>query len=380
MTSTQASVSSESIDATTASEHCRWIDEALELAAKARGWTSPNPMVGSVVVRDGNLVGAGYHERAGGPHAEVHALNAAGEAARDADIYVTLEPCSHHGRTPPCTDRIIKAGVKRVICSHLDPDPRVNGRGTAILRDAGIEVIVGVGEDAARRLNEHYLHWKRTGRPWVTAKWAQTLDGQVATRSGSSKWITGETARREAHRQRSFHDAVLVGIGTALADDPQLSVRHVEGHQPWHVVLDSNLRLPANARLVEPERTLIMCSPTADTSIQTEWRDRGIDIAVIQQNDTGRLDPLSVLETLGERGMLSVMVEGGPTVVSGLLGAGLVNRVMTFVAPKLIGIGTPAVGDLGTQDIAEAIRLTDMEYSQFGDDLLLTGLIGDTDN
>ncbi|HDS74516.1 MAG TPA: bifunctional diaminohydroxyphosphoribosylaminopyrimidine deaminase/5-amino-6-(5-phosphoribosylamino)uracil reductase RibD, partial [Firmicutes bacterium] len=293
----------------------RWMGMALDLAAKARGYTSPNPMVGCVVVRDGDIVGAGYHERAGLPHAEAVALDAAGDAARGADLYVTLEPCSHYGRTPPCTERIIRAGVRRVICAHLDPDPRVNGRGVEQLRNAGIDVIVGPGADAARRLNEQYLYWKRTGLSWITAKWAQTLDGRIATRTGSSQWITGEAARREAHRQRSYHDAVLVGIGTVLADDPRLDVRMVDGHQPWHIVLDPTLEIPLDACVIVPERTTVFTGQRIDDEKRRMLQDRGVEVTSVDA-DRDRLDPAAVRSALGAKPFMSVFVECGPTEVT----------------------------------------------------------------
>jgi len=348
---------------------------ALDLAAKARGYTSPNPMVGCVVVRDGNVVGAGYHERAGLPHAEVVALDEAGDTARGADLYVTLEPCSHYGRTPPCTERIIRAGVRRVICAHLDPDPRVNGRGVEQLRNAGIDVSVGPGADAARRLNEQYLHWKRTGFPWITAKWAQTLDGRIATRTGSSQWITGEAARREAHRQRSYHDAVLVGIGTVLADDPRLDVRMVDGHQPWHIVLDPTLAIPTNARVIVPERTMVFTAKHGDGEKRRMLHDRGVEVVSVDV-DGDRLDLAAVRSTLGAKPFVSVFVEGGPTVITSLLRARYVNRVMAFIAPKIVGAGRDAVGDLGITEIDAALQLREAEMISFGDDWLLTGLVG----
>lgn len=353
----------------------RWMRMALDLAAKARGYTSPNPMVGCVVVRNGEVVGAGYHERAGLPHAEVVALDAAGEAARGADLYVTLEPCSHFGRTPPCSERIIRAGVRRVICAHLDPDPRVNGRGVEQLRHAGIDVLVGPGADAARRLNEQYIYWKRTGSLWITVKWAQTLDGRIATRTGSSQWITGEAARREAHRQRSYHDAVLVGIGTVLADDPRLDVRMVDGHQPWHVVLDPALDIPPDARVIVSEQTMVFTGPGVGDEKRRILTDRGVEVVSVNVDD-GRLDLEAVRSALDAKPFVSVFVEGGPTVVTSFLHAGYVNRVMAFIAPKIVGAGRDAVGDLDITEIDAALRLREAEMIPFGNDWLLTGLVG----
>lgn len=360
----------ESVD----TRHEYWMRRALHLAAQGRGWTSPNPMVGSVVVRDGVMVGEGYHRQAGLDHAEAVALSNAGDAARGADLYVTLEPCSHHGRTPPCTGRIIAAGVARVICAHLDPDPRVNGRGIQILREAGIEVIVGPCADEARKLNEHYLHWKQTGRPWITAKWAQTLDGQVASSTGSSKWITGTAARTEAHRQRSYHDAVIVGIGTVLMDDPELSVRHVEGRQPWHVVLDARLETPQGAKLIVPGRTLLVAGDGVSSEKAAMWRDAGVDVETVPLAD-GRLDLEDTVRLLARKGFISALVEGGPRVITSFLKAGLVQRVVTFVAPKIVGTGYASVGSLGITDIRNALQLSDVEMNAYGADWCVTGVL-----
>ena len=358
--------------ASDAASDSSWMRLAIELAGLARGWTSPNPMVGAVVVSHGVVVGKGYHERAGRPHAEIIALDQAGRLARGADLYVSLEPCSHHARTPPCTDRIIEAGLGRVVCAHTDPDARVSGSGIAALRAAGIRVDVGLCEQEAQKLNEHYLHWKRTGRPWVTVKWAQTLDGQVATRTGASRWVTSEAARRQAHRLRSWHDAVLIGVGTALADDPSLNVRMVDGHQPRPVVLDSSLRLPTSAKLVEPGATIIVCDRGADAVRRAAWEHHGVDVA-----EGSTRDMPGVLAILAERGIQSVLVEGGPQVVTSFLRARVVNRVAAFIAPKIIGTGIAAVGDLGTDVMDAALQLRDVEIEQVDEDCHLTGLLAE---
>ena len=354
------------------------MQQALDLAATAQGWTSPNPMVGCVVVRDGQVVGTGYHPKPGEPHAEVFALREAGEQARGADLYVTLEPCSHFGRTPPCTEAIKSAGVVRVVCAMLDPDPRVNGRGVRILREAGISVETGVKERESRRLNEQYIHHRVTGRSWVTVKWAQTLDGRVATASGHSKWVTGPEARQEGHRLRSVHDGVLVGIGTVLADDPQLNVRLDDDNvpQPRHIVLDSHLRLKPDARLIAPGETIVFCAHDIPEERRKPLEDVGAEIIAVPSNDTG-LNLGEVLRILGERSFLGVYVEGGPTVVTSFLRQELVNRVVTFIAPSILGTGTDAVGNLGMETMDNAIRLVDVEMKQVGVDSMLTGLVGE---
>ncbi len=350
--------------------------QALDLAEQGRGWTSPNPMVGAVVVNGGRVVGTGYHRRAGLPHAEAIALDEAGEQACGADLYVTLEPCAHRGRTPQCTERIIRAGIRMVVCSHVDPDPRVSGRGIAQLREAGIVVEVGLGEREARRLNEHYLHHKVTGRPWVTLKWAQTLDGRVATNTGDSRWITGEEARAHAHRLRSWHDAVLVGIGTALADDPHLDVRLVEGRQPWHVVLDPFLQLPEGAKLVERGRTLLLCGRETSAERKRRWESLGVEVRPVPSSGD-MLDLKAVLDVLGAHQFQGVFVEGGPTVLTSFLREGLVNRITVFIAPKILGGGKCAVGDLGASLVSEARKLREAELTPVGEDWCLTGLCGE---
>jgi diaminohydroxyphosphoribosylaminopyrimidine deaminase/5-amino-6-(5-phosphoribosylamino)uracil reductase len=333
-------------------------------------------MVGALVVSEGQVVGRGYHKRAGLSHAEVVALDEAGQRARGADLYVTLEPCCHHARTPPCTDRILQAGIRRVVCSHVDPDPRVSGRGIAILRDAGVEVEVGLGEHEARRLNEQYLHHTVTGRPWVTLKWAQTLDGQVATRTGDSKWITGEEARTHAHRLRSWHDAVLVGIGTVLADDPHLDVRLVEGRQPWHVVLDPHLGLPVEANLLRTGQTLLVCRDDVKDERVRLWQQRGVEVRGVPGHGE-MLDLAAVLEVLGRQPFQSVLVEGGPTVLTSLLREGFVNRVTVFIAPTILGTGRGAVGNLDVLLLDQAIRLREVEMTSFGEDWCVSGLYGE---
>ncbi len=352
----------------------RYMHQALRLAERAYGHTSPNPMVGAVVVRGDEVVASGFHPKAGEPHAEVFALREAGEAARGAEVYVTLEPCSHYGRTPPCTDALIEAGVSRVICAHLDPDPRVNGRGARILRDAGIDVTVDVCDREARRLNEQYLWRSDTGRPWVALKWAQTLDGRVATASGDSRWVTGEEARRHAHVLRSRHDAVVVGIGTALADNPRLDARIDGAAQPWHVVFDSQLRLPTEAKLLTQGKTLVFCGPGAPTSRKTALEDRGALVVDIPQNGH-ELDVRAAVDACATNGLVSVFIEGGPTLATSFLQAGLVNRVYTFIAPRILGTGREAVGDLGADTMTDALEMREPELTACGGDWLLTGLL-----
>ena len=342
---------------------------ALALARRGEGTTSPNPTVGAVVVRDRTVIGQGFHERAGGPHAEVGALDEAGDRAAGATLYVTLEPCSHHGRTPPCADLILARGVCRVVCAMADPDPRVSGRGIERLRRAGVEVTVGVLEAEARRLNAFYVKHRTTGLPFVILKLAQSLDGRIATASGDSRWITGEAARGRAHLLRSRVDAVLVGVGTVLADDPLLTVRGVAGRDPARIVVDSALRTPASARVLGPGRAIVATTEGADEGRARKLRERGAEVWRLPSAE-GRVDLRALMAELGRQGFLSVMVEGGAAVAASALKAGLVDQAQVFIAPRVIGAGLGAIGDLRVEKVAEGLRLTDVEIERVGDDLL----------
>jgi diaminohydroxyphosphoribosylaminopyrimidine deaminase / 5-amino-6-(5-phosphoribosylamino)uracil reductase len=350
---------------------------ALELAERGRGLTLPNPMVGAVIVTPaGEVVGEGFHAKAGGPHAEVEALRAAGPRARGATIYVTLEPCSHHGRTPPCAVAVVEAGVARVVCALADPNPLVSGRGLAILSEAGAEVVTGVGAADAERQNRAFLTAMRERRPHVTLKAAMTLDGKIADLHGASKWITGEAARRSAHRLRSESDAIVVGVGTVLRDDPELTVRLERPwpREPFRVVLDTAARTPRTARLIRagaPERALIVVGANAP-----EERTRGLAAAgatlVRCRTTDGRVSLESLLTELFTREIRAVLVEGGGEVHASFLDAGLVDRVAVYVAPLLVGgrQATPMVGG-GGRELKSAIKLGSMTTTSVGDDLLI---------
>jgi diaminohydroxyphosphoribosylaminopyrimidine deaminase/5-amino-6-(5-phosphoribosylamino)uracil reductase len=363
-------------------EERKWMQRALRLAE--RGFTPPNPMVGCVLVREGMMVGEGWHPYAGQPHAEVFALRAAGERAAGATAYVTLEPCSHFGRTPPCADALIAAKVGRVVVAILDPDPRVGGRGLTRLREAGIDVALGVLEEPARRVNEAFLHFHTTGLPFVTLKAAMTLDGKIATRTGDSQWITGPRARRYVHLQRARSGAVLVGIGTLLADDAQLTAR-MPGvrlpRQPLRIVVDSRLRTPpesAAARIATPEAPLLIatCAPLASDRAQLLRRE-GIEILPLPADSSGRVDLPTLLQELARRQIISVWVEGGGEMHAALLQARLAHKALFFVAPKLLGgreAPTPLEG-LGPSRMAQAVSLGALSVRRFGPDLALEGRI-----
>jgi diaminohydroxyphosphoribosylaminopyrimidine deaminase/5-amino-6-(5-phosphoribosylamino)uracil reductase len=362
-----------------------FLGRALELAELALGRTSPNPAVGAVVVRDGRIVGEGFTQPPGSAHAEVGALPAAGPGARGADLYVTLEPCCHYGRTPPCTNAVIAAGIRRVVVATLDPNPQVDGGGVAALRQAGIAVEIGDQAEAARRLNAAFVHFVRTGRPLVTAKWAMTLDGRIATASGDSRWVTGEPARRLAHLERDASDAILVGIGTVLADDPRLTIRLEPADDrrprrlaaPWRVVLDTQARLPLDAHLVcdnNDRRTLVFVGEQAPVERVHYLQARGVDV-VIAPTVAGRIELSAALAALAQRGAIRVLAEGGSELLGSLFAAGRVDRVLAFIAPKLVG-GRAAPGPLGAvgrDRMAEAMPLREVDVRTVGEDILIEG-------
>ncbi len=358
----------------------RHLARAIELAEGGRGQVSPNPMVGAVIGRHEEILGEGFHQRLGGPHAEVEAIEAA--AGRDlggATLYVSLEPCCHHGRTPPCTEAIRAAGIGRVVVASDDPSEHASGRGLGILRDEGVEVVVFDGELAARArlLNQPFRKHTRTGRPYVLFKSAMTLDGKVATRGGDSKWISGEESRRLAHHWRAQCDAVAVGIGTALADDPQLTAR-IPGviRQPRRVVFDSLARLPLTSKLVRDARTIpltVVVSRAAPRTATDALATHGAEIVVATgENETARVR--SALDQLGADSIGAILLEGGPHLAGAFLDAGEVDEMRLFLAPMVLGGRTardPLEGE-GVEAIADAARALTLECERVGDDLLIS--------
>jgi diaminohydroxyphosphoribosylaminopyrimidine deaminase/5-amino-6-(5-phosphoribosylamino)uracil reductase len=359
---------------------------ALRLAARGKSRTSPNPMVGAVVVSNGRIVGQAYHRKAGEPHAEVLALHRAGPRARGATLYLTLEPCCHHAkRTPPCVPLLIAAQLRRVVVAMKDPNPLVHGGGIQALRRAGISISVGCLEEEAAALNRIYCHWIETGRPWVMLKAGMTLDGKIATARGESQWITGPDARRNAHRLRSEVDAILTGVGTVQADDPRLTVRLVQRKgqagavQPLRVIADSRLTIPATAAVLSyrsSAKTLIATTTSAPLRRVQKLRSAGIEVWQLPAHQ-GRVPMARLLRELGRRGIASLLVEGGGTLNAALWKEGLVNEVRLFVAPMLLG-GQDAKSVLGGTSparLADAVKLQTFRVRKVGSDWLLAGLV-----
>jgi len=359
-----------------ADPEARWMQRALELASRGRFGASPNPMVGAVVVdREGRLVGEGYHAVFGGPHAEVVALEAAGDRSRGGTLYVTLEPCAHHGKTPPCVDAILAAGIARVVIALSDPNPVATG-GAERLRAEGVDVTFSSDAGAARMLNRRWLKSVRTRRPWVTLKAGMSLDGKVATRTGASQWITGEAARHRALELREEHDAILVGVRTILADDPRLTRRL--GLNPslgWtRIVLDSTLRTPPDAVVVttDPEQTVVVHTERADPERLARLRTTGIDLLEMPADAHGRVALEPLLDELGRRGVTALLVEGGSAVHGSFVDADLVDEAVLFVAPMLIGGDAPSVvGGVGCDALDGATRLVFEAVERIEDDLEL---------
>ena len=347
------------------------------MALKGIGRVSPNPRVGAVIVRNGKIVAEGYHAFFGGPHAEADALSKLKPGKTDGcTLYVNLEPCNHQGKTPPCSEAIIRSGIPRVVIGVSDPNPLVAGKGIRKLKSAGIEVLSGILEEECLRINEAFFKFITRKIPFVTLKIAQTLDGKIATQSGRSKWITGEASRRRVHRMRRESDAILVGIDTVLADDPELTTRLVPGPQPKRIVLDSALRIPLDSRLMRTsgsEKTIVVTLAGASMQKIRAIRTLGAEVWAIHDNTEGRVDIRSFLTKAAEEGITSILVEGGKGIFTSMLKTGLVDRIVLFTAPKLFGTGVEAFDDLGVQGPEDAVRFRSVRWNRSGSDMVFEG-------
>jgi len=356
----------------------RWMKRALHLAEKGRGRTSPNPMVGAVLVKRGKVVGEGYHTRAGEPHAEIVAIKNAGEKAKGATLYLNLEPCTHYGKTPPCAPAVIEAGVRKVVVGIEDPNPLVKGRGVARLKQAGLDVKVGTLEKECRRINEAFCKYIVQHEPFVILKMAATLDGKLATRNGESQWITGETSRRFVHRLRDQVDGVVVGIGTVLKDDPMLTARIRGGRDPYRIVFDSRLRIPENAKVVDlsPSKTIVATTEMASQDKIERLRKKGVRV-LISDSKSGKVDLKSSLLKLGELGLMSLLVEGGSQINGSFLDEGLIDKIFLFLSPKLIGdpLAPGIFSGEGVLHLRETFFITELKVRRMGEDILLEGYL-----
>jgi len=351
---------------------------AIRLAGKGIGKTSPNPMVGAVIVKDGKIIGSGYHKRCGDCHAEINAINSVKGSIRGSTFYITLEPCSHYGRTPPCVDTLIMKGLKRVVLGTPDPNPEVNGKGIKILRSKGIQVDVGILDTECRKLNERYFKFIKTGIPYVTVKYAQTLDGRIATKSGDSQWISSEASRRYVHHLRSVNDCIMVGVGTVATDNPKLTVRHVKGRNPLRIIVDSKLRIPIKSYVLTDDNshlTIIATTSNAPSGKVTAVKKLGVEVLIMNKDRSGMVNLPNLLKELGKRKITSVLVEGGSEIVTSLLKANLVDKMIIPIAPKIIGKGLEAIGDLNINKIKDAIKFSSFKTMKKGDDIIFEGTL-----
>jgi diaminohydroxyphosphoribosylaminopyrimidine deaminase/5-amino-6-(5-phosphoribosylamino)uracil reductase len=346
--------------------------EAIALARQGLGRTAPNPPVGALVVKDGEIAGKGFHPKAGMPHAEIYALQAAGLRARDATLYVTLEPCNHHGRTPPCTQAIIEAGIGRVVIGTVDPNPKVAGRGIERLQGSGLEVTAGVCRDEADDLISWYATWLKEGRPYVILKAAITLDGRIAASSGDSRWISSEESRTVVHELRDHVDGIIVGVGTVVKDDPLLTCRIEGGRDPMRIILDTDFAVPAASKCLG-EGSLVFTAKPQDS--RPEITERGAKVVWLEPDAAGMLPWEQVLAHLGGSGLHAVMVEGGSSVYTSLLESRCVDKLMVFIAPKILGSGIPLVSRDSPEGIAQSLRLVITEVKRSGPDILVEAVL-----
>lgn len=352
---------------------------AMQLAGNAIGRTSPNPLVGAVIVKDNRVVGCGWHRKAGTPHAEIHALNQAGELAQGADVYVTLEPCAHYGKTPPCAKALVEAKVKNVYGGLLDVNPKVAGKGFKILEDAGIHVEYGFLQDELRKQNEVFFKWIEHKKPFIVLKAAMTLDGKIATATGQSKWITNETSRAYGYKLRDIYDGIMVGINTVIEDNPMLTARVDGGKNPIRIVVDSSLKIDINANVVQDKsaKTIIATTDKADKDKILKLQAQDVDVIVVDKDENDKVDIEKLLDILGQQNICSILVEGGATLSGSFVAKKLVDKVYFFIAPKIIGgkeAKTPVAGT-GILNLQEALALKDIQIEKLEEDILIIGRV-----
>jgi diaminohydroxyphosphoribosylaminopyrimidine deaminase/5-amino-6-(5-phosphoribosylamino)uracil reductase len=352
---------------------------AMQLAGNAIGRTSPNPLVGAVIVKDNRVVGCGWHRKAGTPHAEIHALNQAGELAQGADVYVTLEPCAHYGKTPPCAKALVEAKVKNVYGGLLDVNPKVAGKGFKILEDAGIHVEYGFLQDELRKQNEVFFKWIEHKKPFIVLKVAMTLDGKIATATGQSKWITNETSRAYGYKLRDIYDGIMVGINTVIEDNPMLTARVDGGKNPIRIVVDSSLKIDINANVVQDKsvKTIIATTDKADKDKILKLQAQDIDVIVVDKDENDKVDIEKLLDILGQQNICSILVEGGATLSGSFVAKKLVDKVYFFIAPKIVGgkeAKTPVAGT-GILNLQEALALKDIQIEKLEEDILIIGRV-----
>ena len=347
---------------------------ALKLAQKGRGYVNPNPLVGAVIVKDARIISRGYHQRYGGNHAEINALKHASEDVVGSTLYVTLEPCCHEGKTPPCIDSIIKHKIARVVIGTIDSNPLVSCQGINYLHDSGIEVKTGVLENQCRELNEVFFHFMEAKLPFVTIKYAQTLDGRIATATGQSQWISSASSLKFTHKLRAEHDAILVGVGTVIKDNPELTVRLVRGRNPLRIVVDSALKIPPQSKVLQnlsKNRTIIATIKKASDPQFKKLSNLGAEIVTIGTNKQGNVDLKKLLKILSKRNISSVLIEGGAQIITSILINNLANRLVTVIAPKILGKGIEAVGDLRIRNLDLAKKLSIRKITRSGDDIII---------
>lgn len=352
---------------------------AMQLAGSAIGRTSPNPLVGAVIVKDNRVVGCGWHRKAGTPHAEVHALNQAGELAQGADVYVTLEPCAHYGKTPPCSKALVEAKVKNVYGGLLDVNPKVAGKGFKILEDAGIHVEYGFLQDELRKQNEVFFKWIEHKKPFIVLKAAMTLDGKIATATGQSKWITNETSRAYGYKLRDIYDGIMVGINTVIEDNPMLTARVDGGKNPIRIVVDSSLKIDINANVVQDKsaKTIVATTDKADKDKILKLQAQDVDVIVVDKDENDKVDIEKLLDILGQQNICSILVEGGATLSGSFVAKKLVDKVYFFIAPKIVGgkeAKTPVAG-IGILNLQEALALKDIQIEKLEEDILIIGRV-----